>query len=78
MARLHHERRRRVTRCEDCLSEFTADSQRFVVLKQMRELPPDTDPAEARVLQGMCYDQVEVCADCAGWYHDDAIEVSNG
>ena len=63
-------------RCDDCLTEFPAGADRFAVLKQMRDFEPGFDPAEARLLQSLLYDQKFVCADCAGWYGDHPIQVS--
>lgn len=62
-------------RCDDCMDSLGDYCRVFVVLKKTRDLPPDVDPTEARQLEGLCYDQVFICADCAGWYRD-AIEVT--
>lgn len=64
-----------MARCDDCLDEL-GNGRRFAVLKQTREWPPDIDPAEAKLLNGMLYDLVMVCDDCAGWYGDDAVELT--
>ena len=63
-------------RCFDCFAEFAPNQERFAVLKQMREWPPCIDKAEARALNSLLYDAVYVCGDCAGWYGDDATEVT--
>jgi hypothetical protein len=65
-----------MNRCFDCLAEFAPEADRFAVLKQMRDLPPDTPPDEAIDLQWMLVDPVFVCEDCAGWYGDHPIRVT--
>jgi hypothetical protein len=65
------------SRCEDCLDEFQPGGRIFVVLKRMRDLPPDTDPREVRILDNLCFDQVFICEDCAGWYGDHSIDVTD-
>jgi hypothetical protein len=64
-----------MTRCFECLDEFHNGDQRYAVLKQMRELPPDwIGTARARAeYEALCYDQVYICQDCAGWHGDEAI-----
>lgn len=64
-----------MSRCFDCFTEFAASQERFAVLKKMRDMPAGTDPVEARQLDGLLYDQVFVCGDCAGWYGDHATLV---
>ena len=63
-------------RCFDCSDDLGA--RRFAVLKQMREFPTDDtlEPWEVGMVRSMCFDPVFVCADCAGWYGDEAIDVS--
>lgn len=63
-------------RCFDCFHEFGATEDRFAVLKQMRELPAEMDPAEKALMWGSQFDQVFVCVDCAGWYGDHQIPVT--
>jgi hypothetical protein len=65
-----------VSRCFDCLEEFADGMERFAVLKQMRDLPAECPPDEARDLQWTLVDPVFVCADCAGWYGDHPIAVT--
>ncbi len=57
-------------RCFDCLTDFSPTEPRFAVLKKMRDFGPDVDPIEARQLNSLLFDQVFVCAGCAGWYGD--------
>lgn len=60
-------------RCHDCFGETT---EWFVTFKRMRDIPADTDPAEACFLDGMCFDEVLICSDCAGWYGEDAMPLT--
>lgn len=65
-------------RCFDCFHLFKADEDRFAVLKKMRDMPEGwhgTDQA-LNLLEGLMFDQVFVCGECAGWYGDDAIQLS--
>ena len=64
-----------MSRCFDCFAEFGPNQERFAVLKQMRDLP-SVSPADARTYEGLLYDTVYVCGDCAGWYGDDAMTVT--
>jgi len=64
-------------RCFDCLEELQRGDRVFVVLKRMRDMPPDAAPHEAKLLESLCFDQVFVCEDCAGWYRDHHIEVTD-
>ena len=64
-------------RCFDCLAEFN-DEPRFVVLKKMRDVSPEADPTDRwAFLESLCYDEVFVCGDCAGWYGDDVFAVDD-
>lgn len=64
-----------MTRCFDCFHDFTPDEYRFAVLKKMRDIPADWNGEDmARSMaESLCFDQVFVCADCAGWYGDHPI-----
>lgn len=66
-----------MSRCCDCFHEFAADEDRFAVLKKLRDMPPGIQGEERalRELESLTYDQVFICADCAGWYGDHPIRV---
>jgi hypothetical protein len=66
-----------MNRCFDCFHEFGPDEDRFAVLKQAREVPVNIpDNAEGRMIYSLSFDQVFICADCAGWYGDHPIQVT--
>jgi hypothetical protein len=69
-----------MARCFDCLRDFAADEDRFAVLKQMRDIPPEVEPfldaQERRWYRSMNQDPVFVCEDCAGWYGDHPIRLT--
>lgn len=65
-------------RCSDCFHEFRRDEDRFVILAKRRDVPADWNGScEAlSFAQTACFDQVFICADCAGWYGDHPIPVT--
>ena len=64
-------------RCFDCSDDFRGQ-KRFAVLKQLRDFPDESElePWEVGMVRAMCFGPVFVCADCAGWYGDEAIDVT--
>jgi hypothetical protein len=67
-----------MTRCFDCLAEFTDEMPRFAVLKKMRDVEIPADAMEPRsFFESMSYDAVVVCDDCAGWYGNDALRMAS-
>lgn len=65
-------------RCADCLEPFAPDAPRFAVIKYEPE-PQGEAPVWDSPLDGRWWSrnwQDFVCADCAGWYSDHAIEVT--
>lgn len=67
-------------RCFDCLQDFPAGADRFMVLKKLRDLEMDgipvDDPLEAKMLDALLLDPVAVCEGCAGWYGEHPIRVT--
>jgi len=63
-------------RCFDCFAELPADARKFAVLKQMRDIEIPENASEPKsFFWSMAHDPVCVCADCAGWYGDQALEI---
>lgn len=70
-------------RCFDCFHDFGRHEDRFAVLKKLRDVEDfsiasgiQIEPADRRFLESMAWDQVFVCADCAGWYGDHPFQLS--
>ncbi len=69
-----------MTRCDDCLDDL--GPVRFVVLKRRREWRNGLDAEqlsapEAAMCEALCWDEADICHDCAGWYGDDALAVED-
>jgi len=61
-------------RCFDCLDDIPESAPHFAVLKPLAlplELGEPLDMSEACV-----FDPVVICGDCAGWYGDEAFDLS--
>jgi hypothetical protein len=59
-----------VDRCFDCLEEIKPTDRRFAVLKTLQ--PGDKVPSH---MVDFNLSQECVCADCAGWYGTEAVEL---
>jgi hypothetical protein len=64
-------------RCFDCLADLPPGAPRAAVLVKMRELSPNWqgDDIARAFAEAACYDMKHVCADCAGWYGNDAVPI---
>jgi hypothetical protein len=57
-----------MTRCADCLTDFAPDEDRFVVLKQVREMPQSLSAIGQELTYPHLFDHVYVCVRCVPEY----------